>query len=625
MKSRGPSRPPSSTPPEAIDPAGPPSRICGRQDIALSASRRGFGDSVLVVAVGRCSRRGRGGRCAGTQALAGLLAVLFALTVVSPAHGAPDRSVTAGAQIPTAAFAFADRANGVCTHHVATSGSDANSGTSPTVAWRTLAKAVASLQAGHTACVHAGTYDTGTLDAARSGTSEAPIALMGAPGEARPVVRSVSDGSLLRFGPRDAYWVVKGLDLNKNQRNGATVQVLGSPVSTSDPSAGPAHHIAIRGNVIRDSKSGAAVLVRHAATDVLVEGNAIYGHHRWVSGSSVSYSRLSSSYLRSDANAVNLEGTASAQVARIQVRGNDLHHNGGDGIQCIGVDDNGGPRSNDPADLDAVDNRIHENEEDAIDIKSCQRVSIRGSRSPELAGSAAANKLYGFRPTDRSADLPGNHSGGGAIVIHYFARGVEVKNTRIWDACRGIGIGRPDKNGVKDVVVHRTLIFGLVSGTNCAGLGVNLVLAQRVDMFHNTFAGIPGTAVRLASDNGGAHSSTDVDVANNIVEVLGSGYWLDLYPARLSAFESERNLFWSADGSTSHMKLDFNRVSLASWRSATGQDASSLHGDPLFVDNPTMNDYYTRSGSPARDAALNIVGASYCGTSPDIGFRESGC
>ena len=78
--------------------------------------------------------------------------------------------------------------------------------------------------------------------------------------------------------------------------------------------------------------------------------------------------------------------------------------------------------ANDPADLDIVDNRIDHNAEDAIDIKSCQRVSIRGSRSPELPGSAAENKLFGYRPTDRSADVPGNHSGGGAIVIHYFAR-----------------------------------------------------------------------------------------------------------------------------------------------------------------------------------------------------------
>ena len=355
-------------------------------------------------------RRSRGGgRCRHARALTGL-AVLFALVVVAPAQAAPDRSVSAGARIPSATFAFADKANPACTHHVATNGSDANNGTTTTAAWRTPAKAAASLQAGQTACVHAGTYDTGTLHPARSGRADAPIALIGAPGEARPVLRSTSDRTLLSFGPRDAYWVVKGLDLNKNQRDGATVQVLGSPVSASDPGAGPAHHIAIRGNLIRDSKSGAAVLVRRAATDVLVdEDNAIYGHHRWVSGSSVAYSRLSSSYVRHDANAVNLEGYTDGQVARVQVRGNRMHDNGGDGIQCLGVADNAGPRSNDPADLDAVDNRIYRGAgnayaENAVDIKSCQRVSIRGSRSPELAGSAPqTSSTASGRPTPQRA------------------------------------------------------------------------------------------------------------------------------------------------------------------------------------------------------------------------------
>ena len=101
---------------------------------------------------------------------------------------------------------------------MATNGSDTNSGTSATAAWRTVGKAVASLHAGQTGCVHAGTYDSGTLDVANSGAPNAPIALIGAPGEARPMVRSTSDSTLLSFGPRDAYRVVKGLDLNKNQR-----------------------------------------------------------------------------------------------------------------------------------------------------------------------------------------------------------------------------------------------------------------------------------------------------------------------------------------------------------------------------------------------------------------------
>jgi hypothetical protein len=551
-------------------------------------------------------------------------ALVLMLGIAQPAHAAPDRSVTAGAQIPSDTFSFADRA-AACTHHVALTGSDSNAGTTLTAAWRTPAKAVATLIAGQTACVHAGTYDVSSLAPSHSGTATAPIGLVAAAGETRPVLRAATDGSLLEFGPRDAYWVVRGLDLNKNAHDGAAVQVLGNVASATDPSAGPAHHIALRDNLIRDGKAGAAVLIRHAATDVLVSGNEISGHHRWVSGSTVAFSRINTTYLRADANAVNLEGTATGQVARIEVRGNNLHDNGGDGLQCLGVNDDAGASSHDPADLDAVDNRVHHNAEDGLDIKSCQRVSIRGSRSPALTGSAAENKIFSFRPTDESADLPGNHSGGGAIVIHYFARQVLVENTRIWDSCRGLSIGRDDKNGVQDVVVRRNLIFGFASGTNCPGIGLNLILAQRVDIYHNTVTGVPGTALRLAADNGGAWSSNDIDVFDNIIETTGTGVWIDLYRPRLAGFESNRNLYWAPDGSATHFHLDFNAVSLTDWRSNTGQDAASRHGEPRWIDQPAANDYYTLATSPARDAALTTPGENYCGIAPDLGFRESGC
>src|SRR4051812_2646273 len=149
-------------------------------------------------------------------------AALLALLICAPAaQAAPDRSVSAGARIPADAFAFADHVS-PCTHHIAVNGSDANSGTSVAAAWRTPPKAFGTLAAGQTACVHAGTYDAGTLDPVRAGTATAPIALVAAPGEARPVIRAAGDGPLLNFGSGDAYWVIRGLDLNKAQRGGAT-------------------------------------------------------------------------------------------------------------------------------------------------------------------------------------------------------------------------------------------------------------------------------------------------------------------------------------------------------------------------------------------------------------------
>src|SRR5687768_13805263 len=109
------------------------------------------------------------------------LTVIVALAASGPAAAAPDASVTAGAQIPSGAFDFVSNANASCTHHVATTGDDANSGTSVSLPWRTPAKAMASLRAGQTVCVHAGTYDVGTLDPSASGTAAQPITVMAAP------------------------------------------------------------------------------------------------------------------------------------------------------------------------------------------------------------------------------------------------------------------------------------------------------------------------------------------------------------------------------------------------------------------------------------------------------------
>jgi len=130
----------------------------------------------------------------------------------------------------------------------------------------------------------------------------------------------------------------------------------------------------------------------------------------------------------------------------------------------------------------------------------------------------------------------------------------------------------------------------------------------------------------LSSDNGGPWSSSRVGVWNNIIRTNGSpGYWLDIYRPRLVEFESDRNVFWSSGDSVGYFVLDFNPMRIDAWRSATGQDRTSYLADPLFVSDPTNDDYFTQNQSIARDRALVFSGARFCGLGPDIGFRESGC
>jgi hypothetical protein len=605
--------------------------------------------------------------------LASVAALLSAITVgtteavAQPAPGL-DADVVAGYQAAPDVGFLANVA--ACNRHVDKNGDD-TTGTSLATAWRTIAKAMQLLQPGQTACVHAGVYDEGPIAAANSGTSQAPIAVTAAPGEPRPVVRATTNQSLfdITAGPQvsKGYWLIDGFEIDKRQRDGASIRVEGD-------GGGHAHHVVIRANWIHSGKSGAAVLVRNRATDVLVYNNDINNHHRfelWKNYGTAgavrhqvdfAYNPPSPlppgfTYGRSDANAVNVESESSVlnktSVERVRLRSNRLYDNGGDGFQCIGANDSGNVSYEaDARDIDLVDNTVRNNAEDAVDIKSCRFVSIRGSVRPDRERPAADNKLMHYRPTDKSKDLPGNHSGGGAVVIHFNARGVMIENTRIFDACSGISIGVP-RTQVRDVIIRRTLLFDISRGlsADCAvvGNGIRITNASHVDVYHNTLDNLGGKALMIASDNTGPPSGksvlSDIDVWNNIFS--RSRYWIDLLRQfmkngqvvmEVNGFASDRNLFWNpspnppAPPSKNHFILDFNLATLEQWRNSTGQDLTSIHADPQFVANPALDDYYTQPGSLARDAAIPIPGYGVppcpgwpSPNPPDIGFRESSC
>jgi hypothetical protein len=532
------------------------------------------------------------------------MAALIALTTLTgsalpaapAAEATADPNVVAGAQArPDTAYLGAS--NATCTHHVATTGSDANPGTTPATAWRTIGKALNTLSAGQTGCVHAGTYRENYNGAANHGSASAPITVKGAPGEARPVIVATADDPV--FSISRGYWVVDGFEVDKNNTDDHALRISGG------------HHLTVRNLIIHNGRGPAGISIYGGSSDIYLDNDEVYNFHRSING------------LRADAHGVAI----LRDVTRVLVRGSRLHHNGGDGVQCQGVNDDGtpSPSTADTSDVTLEDNRIHSNVENAIDIKSCQRVSIRGSVSPDNLGSAANNKLFSYRPTNRGTDMPGNHSGGGAIVLHYYARKILMENTRVWDACEGVGVGRQDYPPVQDLIIRRSLFFGLVGtgvgGSDCKGHGVRITNARNVDLYHNTFDGISDRAIRLGADNGGSYASDNIDLWNNLIS--NAAVWIDLHRPKVTNVESRRNLFWHPDGSTGHLRLDLAPIVLSGWRSATGQDSDSVHANPLFVANPTTNDYYTQSGSPARDVALNNTGARVCGAGPDIGFRES--
>jgi hypothetical protein len=126
------------------------------------------------------------------------LAIWFAVAGVCAAQ--PRAGVVRGAA--ELALFYVDQRN--------PQGSDGNPGTSPDLPWKTIAKANATLTAGKTVVVGAGTYEE-EIAPSSSGAEGAPITYVGRGGDAKPIIRHVG---LLR----KQYIRVIGFEITQNSK-----------------------------------------------------------------------------------------------------------------------------------------------------------------------------------------------------------------------------------------------------------------------------------------------------------------------------------------------------------------------------------------------------------------------
>lgn len=467
---------------------------------------------------------------------AGLLILSAALMFVLPRGAAgqarPGPSVVAGARrLPDVSFARGAKRG--CDRYVSTTGDDANSGRTARAAWRTIGMALRALRAGQVGCVLPGTYEEGQNEAAHDGTAAAPIVLRRAPGSrAMPVIRPKGPVAVLHID-RD-YWVLDGLDVDVNFQKVTGVRFMEN-----------ADHGVLRNCRVHNSTSGASVYV--AGRDILVEGCEIFNNFQ--------------------TNEQDSHGVAIVQsAARVSVRRSRIWDNGGDGIQC---EDYAEAFAN-PEDITLEDNLIYTTPanmgrtENAVDIKSCRHVTVRGSTPIGPTGAAARNRFYGFalKPTAR----------GEAVVVHYNARHVLIENTHIRDACRGVSVGRgEDPNTlVEHLVVRGNLIEDLRQGQNCDGDALLVSRAHHLDVHDNVLRNIPRAAFRAGVNNSTGVPDTDLDFWGNTVGPAAR--WLNLATGagQLEGFASDRNLFVGDAEVPAKFYLNGKFVTLREWRRAAG-------------------------------------------------------
>lgn len=227
------------------------------------------------------------------------------------------------------------------TYHVSANGDDSNPGTEVTP-WKTVQKAAAVLQPGDTVLIHDGTY-SGTVRPAVSGTSNAWITYKAYPGH-HPVLTSSENITFHIAGK--SYIEVNGLTITGTH-----------PYGTGIEPDGPAHHIRILSNIVRDN--GESGIGTGAGADYLfIEGNTIHGNCRtspvW-QGSGISLwqlgwydnapgvhnviqrnriydNRLDAAGTHTDANGIIIDVSGNNPPVRIE--NNVIFNNGG---RCINI------------------------------------------------------------------------------------------------------------------------------------------------------------------------------------------------------------------------------------------------------------------------------------------------
>ncbi len=412
-----------------------------------------------------------------------------------------------------------------------------------------LQKQLDAAQPGDVITLQSSTYKQ-DVTICRSGTATAPITLRGA-----GVGKSIIAGKLRVQGA--AYVVLEDFDINATGKDDA-VRITA-----------PAHNVTVR-RVHLYGGTGYGVRVENDVHTVAIENSEI---DHFDSGSS-------------DAHGVGIM-TASD----VSVRGCNIHHNSGDAIQSNTPDYPGYNRF--ASNVTIEGNELHENRENAVDIKSTHGIAVRN------------NRMWGFRAVDSSDGM--------ALQVQYDAQDVVITGNQIWDAVEGIEVTRGNKNG-KDyptapqrVTMAGNLIHDLIKegGDSASGSGIVVRTSVDVKVYNNTILHTAAAALYI-SYSAETDLPTGVDVRNNVLE----GQAHDLYFAR-------------DPGGFANLTVDYNHyvnslvngAALAIWL-AKGYERHPTTGAPKLDQA-----FQPLPGSPLIDSGVN-VGLPFTGSSPDRGWGE---
>ncbi len=444
------------------------------------------------------------------------------------------------------------------TYFVATTGNDANSGSSTNAPWRTIQKAANTLAPGDTVLVRGGVFNEAVTFHVSGSAAGGSATFQNFPGET-PVVDGTGltvpaaqyAAGLLEF-TNGSYIVVQGFEI-RNYQTSSTSLVPGGIDITGAPHdltfiSNRVHNIVNSGTTTSANAYGIAVhgTLPQAISNLVFRSNEIYSN---TLGQSETFS-------------------VDGNVNGFEISGNLVHDNNNIGIGFIGYESvcsdanqdyarNGVCRSNVVWNITSANNPTYP----ASDF------SADGIYSD--GGSNVLIELNQIHHTDLGVELASEHKGHAAIACI-------CRDNLIWsNNTTGLSFGGYSTSvgrALNCVITHNTFYH---NDTRQSGTGeVELQFSPISNTFtHNIF------------------------VANSQNLLIGNQF------ASNSANVVDWNLYYSPGG-TGGSSWEWKKTSYASfaaWKTGTGNDAHSVFADPLFI-NAGSNNFHLATNSPAVNA-----------------------